>query len=83
MKEQRSNRPRVTSTSTSWWLVVGGMNDRLVGAVDAGRGNGVFGELLSPTSYLFILVMPVIYDVLYSSTVTSFARVIISAPRPK
>ena len=43
----------------------------------------VFGELQSQTSYLFILVMPVIYDVLYSSTVTSFARVIISAPRPK
>ena len=43
----------------------------------------VFGELQSQTSYLFILVMPVIYDVLYSSTVTYYARVIVSAPRPK
>ena len=59
------------------------MNDRLVGAVDAGQDDGVFGELQSPTSYLFILVMPVIYDVLYSSTVISYARVIVSAPRPK
>ena len=46
MKEQRSNRPRVTSTSTSWWLVVGGMNNRLVGAVDAERDDGLDRELI-------------------------------------